>query len=267
MKIGCSSWSFRELISKGEYSLKNFIEKLSEIEVEGAELLESNIEEASVYYVNSLINLGKSVGVEIFSLAMENEFACLEEDKRKVQVRKVKNWIRIAGMTGIPYLRIFTGDIKPGVGYDILGKYVEDSCQQCAQEAEKQGVYLAIENHSEIYRSAPELKTLLKSINSPYLGICLDPYNFKSINNNEKDVYQGAKDLISLAVYTHAKFNDFNKGLFQLDYDHLLKIYKEANYNGYLSIEFAGSNDPIRSVKRCVEILRESISRKENYFE
>ena len=267
MKIGCSSWSFRKLISNGEYDLRDFIKKLPEIGVVGAELLESNIEEASTYYVNSLINLGKSVGVEIYSLALENDFACTEEDKRQIQIRRVKNWIRIAGMTEIPYLRVFTGDIKPRTDYDILGRYVKDSYEQCIKEAEKQGVYLAIENHSEVYRSTAELRSLLESINSKYLKICLDPYNFKSINNQEEDIYQGAKDLISLAVYTHAKFDDFKEGIFQLNYNCLLKVYTEANFNGYLSIEFAGSDDPIKSVKTSAGILKKAIDGKEKYFE
>jgi len=248
------------LIVPGEMDLKNFIETLSEMEIEGAEILESHFDEVTAYAVRNLVIHAQSVNVEIPAIALENDFAYTKPEKRAVEIRKMKNWIRIASMAEVPYLRVFTGDQKPGVDYETQVGWVTEAFQECAKLAEDEGVYLVIENHSEICRTAEELFALIEKISSSNVRVCLDAHNFNSEYSDI--VYEGAERLLPYTIYSHVKFLDFNGRYFPhiLDYERLLSIYKKYGYDGYLSIEYAGSSSPMAAVGEACRLLKETLT-------
>jgi sugar phosphate isomerase/epimerase len=46
----------------------------------------------------------------------------------------------------------------------------------------------------------------------------------------------------------------------ELDYERIIKILKTVNYNGYISIEFEGKEDPYSGVRKSVALLRKSLN-------
>lgn len=44
-----------------------------------------------------------------------------------------------------------------------------------------------------------------------------------------------------------------------LDYNRIANILKEVNYQGYVSIEFEGNEDPKTGVRKSVDLLRKAL--------
>jgi sugar phosphate isomerase/epimerase len=47
----------------------------------------------------------------------------------------------------------------------------------------------------------------------------------------------------------------------ELDYDRIVKILKDVNYHGYISIEFEGKEDAKSGVRKSVELLRKALAK------
>jgi len=46
----------------------------------------------------------------------------------------------------------------------------------------------------------------------------------------------------------------------ELDYPRIIKILRDVNYQGYISIEFEGREDPYSGVRKSVDMLRKALN-------
>jgi len=277
IKLGCMQWSFRKPIRRGEMDTFEFIEAASQLGFSGVELLESFIEGDDAFFIGRLVSFGKSKNVELISIGVENTFSFPEKEKRKAEIRRVENWIRIANLANIPIVRVATSDVQPKATYDQQVQWVTDGLKECADYAEKRNITLALENHSSVCASADELIELIEKVNSKSLKICLDPYNFTWAYRKENSTsplkfnfeefgesfYAETKKLAPLAVLTHAKFSDFDKkgAIVGMDYERILQIYKSVNFEGYMSLEYYGNEEPWKPLEKARSYLEDLIRR------
>jgi len=257
MKVSCSSWSFRKYISSGHMDLEEFIKIISKLKIRGVELLESHFGKVTAEYIAHLKSVADSVNEKVVAVALENDFAQIKDKQRELEVEHVKRWIKLANLTKIPYLRVFTGNQKQGIERHIQNKWVCECFKKCAEVLERTEVYLGIENHGKqaLYSTADQLLELLENVGSKHVKLCLDPYNF--IWQGENILYESTKRLIPYALHTHLLVNEFDKEGYptNLDLKRLIKIYKASNYQGYISIEYFGDKDPYQATKKASEIL------------
>ena len=90
------------------------------------------------------------------------------------------------------------------------------------------------------------------AIDSKHFGLCADFGNFSD------DIR--IKGLKKLAPYTrliHAKTYDFDrKGeVKEYNFEECLRIFKNAGYDGYISVEFEGKGDQWAGVQRTIELI------------
>jgi sugar phosphate isomerase/epimerase len=140
--------------------------------------------------------------------------------------------------------------------------------------AEDNGVVMAIENHIDL--TADEMVDLIKSINSPWLGVCLDTGNNLRLHEDPLVV---AEKLAPLARATHVKDigvrrgdpKDFafwpsvplGKGL--VDIGRVVELLRKARYQGMLAIEVDFLHpdyaDEDRAVAASVKYLKGLLTR------
>ncbi|MBC7327566.1 sugar phosphate isomerase/epimerase [bacterium] len=118
--------------------------------------------------------------------------------------------------------------------------------KRAAEEAEKEGLILALENeHSCFAGSGEETATLLSLIDSPYLKVIWDPGNaFFAGEVPYPDGYEKVKDYI---VHIHIKDARLNKqtnqpewaliGEGEIDFPAQFQRLKEEGYDGVVSLE------------------------------
>ncbi|MEW6355987.1 MAG: sugar phosphate isomerase/epimerase family protein [Planctomycetota bacterium] len=281
MKLGCSSWSFREPIQAGAMDLFAFIKQAHRLGFKAVELLHSHFRETSHAYLDDLTAVAQSEAMEISALSPSNDFAQVDSTKRAGQVAIVRSWIQIASDMRVKNLRIFTGYDKEGVSYEEQRRWVVECVKECVPLARDLEVRLAVENHSSVMRTADELVALMEEFNSPALRTNPDPTNFsekiwtglhpkqpgdlsrKEIAEENELICESNRKILPYAVHAHLKVGFLSKAgkLARADYEGILDTFTKANYDGVISLELVGPDvgDPSPVLAKCVTQLREML--------
>jgi len=279
MKLGCSSWSFREPIDAGAMDLFAFVKEAHRLGFKAVELLHSHFKETSRAYLDELMAVAQSEAMDISAVSPSNDFAQEDATKRAGQVSIVRSWIQIASDMQVKNVRVFTGYNKDGVSYEEQRRWVIDCFRECVPLAQDLEVCLAVENHSSVMRTADELIALMEEIDSPALRMNPDPTNFseeiwtgllpkkpgelsrKEINEANKLICESNRKILPYAVHAHLKVGFMSKAgkLMRADYKGIIETFKEANYDGALSLELVGPDvsDPSPVLAKCIEQLRD----------
>ena len=129
-----------------------------------------------------------------------------------------------------------------------------DAIGKCIPKAQECGVVLGLENHWGLGRTAEGVKRIVDAINSPWLQVTLDTGNFL------EDPYDQLDMLASQAILMQAKtyYGGGKWYTLDLDYDRIAGIMKKHNYQGYVSLEFEGTDDSNTAVPKSLELLRKA---------
>jgi sugar phosphate isomerase/epimerase len=121
--------------------------------------------------------------------------------------------------------------------------------------AERHGVILGLENHdylTHIDRMLP----IIKAIDSPWFGVNLD-----SGNVDTTDVYAQLAKIVPYAVNVQLKV-DTGPARQQVptDVPRFVRMLKDANYRGYVVLEYEADPDPYEAIPKHLEQLRAAIA-------
>lgn len=271
MKLSVSAWSVHPNLFGKKTSLNEFIDICLDNGVKAVELLDCFWEhEKQPYEVKKYID-SKNMVVSAYSIA--NDFV-QEEEERLAQIDAVKRGIDMAVLLETPLLRVFSGDIKEGISFDEGKQWIIDSFKACASYAEDKGITMVLENHGYFAGRSEQVKEILQAVDSNALKANTDTGNFLLVGENPLDAVRNLKDYIG---FVH--FKDFRKvseegtymamdgtwfegeviGHGDAPLAEIVKYLKESGYNGYFSIEYEGSGDPIQgtvdSIKIALDIL------------
>jgi sugar phosphate isomerase/epimerase len=156
------------------------------------------------------------------------------------------------------------GGVEPPLeGYtesDAFG-WVIGAIEACLPDAERYGILLALENHWGLTATAEGTLRIVTAINSEWLRVCLDTGNLlrheKGQVHWEPD-YDGMAALAPYAALVHAKtyFGGGEWYTLDIDYARVAAILQQANYCGYVSLEFEGKEAPETGVPKSLALLR-----------
>lgn len=167
---------------------------------------------------------------------------------------------------GLPGPRTFAAAVKA----------VVPAIRQVADFGAERGVVTSLENHGFFMQAAERVEALLKAVKHPNFRLTIDLGNFLCVND---DPVAAVRRLARYAVMAHAK--DFHvrpkdrmpptgwfatptkialrgaiAGHGELDLPRQISLLKKAGYDGWLSLEFEGMEDPIKAVKLGLDYLR-----------
>jgi len=270
LRLGTSTYSFWHFLPE-KLPIEYVIEKVYEMGLAGIEILHVQLQSDETGYLNRLKRMAFQHGIDIYCLAIHNDFVEPSVEKRKEQVEHVKRCLKAAYQLGAPSIRLNSGRWKtirsfkelmkrngiepplPGYSDDDGYNWVIDSIKQCIPTAEEYGVVMALENHWGLTTRAEGVLRIVRSVDSEWLKVLMDTGNF---------VFDRYKELKMIAPYTvlvHAKtyFGGSSLGPeLEIDYERVFKILKSVNYKGYISIEFEGKEDPLTGVPKTIKLLR-----------
>jgi len=273
VKLGTSTYSFWHFLPE-KLPIEHVIEKAYEMDLAGIEILHVQLQSEETGYLNKLKRMAFRYGMDIYCLAIHNDFVQPNVEKRREQVEHVKRCLKIAYHLGAPAIRLNSGRWKtiksfrelmekkgiepplPGYSDHDAFNWVIDSIRQCIPTAEEYGVVMALENHWGLTTRAEGLLKIVDSVDSEWLKVLMDTGNF---------VFDRYKELEMIAPYTvlvHAKtyFGGSSLGPeLEVDYEKVFRILGSVDYRGYISIEFEGKEDPSTGVLKTVNLLRKYI--------
>jgi sugar phosphate isomerase/epimerase len=193
-------------------------------------------------------------GVAISATAVGNNFALPKGEARDREIANVKLWVDRAALLSAPHIRVFAGSAK-GVGDEDARKMCIEALDECADYAGQKGIFLGLENHGGIVAEADGLLAIVKAVKSPWLGVNLDSGNFHT-----DDPYGDLARCVPYAVNVQVKVEiraRSQKEAEATDLPRLVKILRDANYQGFVALEYEAKPDPWEAVPPLLKKLKE----------
>jgi sugar phosphate isomerase/epimerase len=193
-------------------------------------------------------------GIDISGTAVGNTFTVPSGAKRDQEIASVKRWIDHAAVMGAPHIRIFAGAAPASMSRDDATRLCISAIEECCDYAGGKGIFLGLENHGGIVSTAEEILEIVGAVKSPWLGINLDTGNFHT-----DDPYA---DLVKIAPYAvnvqmKGEVHPRGKANEPADLARLVKILRDANYQGYVALEYESKEEPWTAVPRLLKQMKE----------
>lgn len=195
------------------------------------------------------------LGVEISGTAVGNTFTHKPGAKRDAEIQMVKDWVDYAAVFGAPHIRVFAGNAQ-GTKEEAKTLCIE-AMEECCDYAGRRGIFLGLENHGGIVSECQDLLDIVRAVKSPWCGINFDTGNFHT-----DDPYRDLERIAPYAVNVQwkAEISPRGKSKQPADLKRIAKILRDANYRGYVALEYEAAESPWTAVPRLLNQLREVLA-------
>jgi sugar phosphate isomerase/epimerase len=258
LKLSLAAYSFRQWLDlkKPTMSLFEFIDLASEYPLKAVELTSYYFAETSEQYLDKLRAHADKKKLAISGVPVGNNFCFRDDAKRQAEIDKVIAWVERAARLGAETVRIFAGNLEKGDTLEAAQKRVVEAVEKCCEVAQKKGVMLALENHGGITATPEQLLALVKPVKSKSLGVNIDTGNFRT-----PDPYA---DLVKIAPYgvvsqVKTEVTPTGKKTEEADLARMIRILKEANFHGYVVLEYEAKENAEIAVPRYLKELHKLI--------
>ena len=293
MKIGVSMWSYFHTWRKGNFDVPAFIREAKKAGADGVELLDFfyNVPEGERVQLftsdqvaakrqaakKALAETG--LPVPIFSVA--NNFAKHDPVDRETELKKIRFGVDEALEYGAKVVRVFAGDVSETVTFDQARAYIVEGLAKASIYAHQNGVRLALENHGTLAGRGDQVCGLIEDVRklsgNDALGANPDTGNFLIVDQPSDEAI---REVARYAYMVHFKdFSPAPAGWSGFSYKTItgepligtavgegtvrlgecIRALKEAAFEGWLSVEYEGEEDPLTAVPRSIENARKFI--------
>jgi sugar phosphate isomerase/epimerase len=261
LKLSCCAYSLRDYLphdgKPGKITMLDWLDLAAAWKLDGVELTSYYFESEDPKYMYALKAKAFKLGLDVSGTAVGNNFVVPPGDERDKQIGLVKRWIDHAVELGAPCIRIFAGG-KPG---DADRKrdfgWVVECIKGCTDYAASHGVFLALENHGYLTETAQDVLDIVEAVNHDWLGVNLDTGNF--VADPYGNIDRVAPKVITAHAKTEVRTSD-GKGTEPADHARIARILRNANYRGYLSLEYEANEDAMVAVPTVLEKIRCSLT-------
>ncbi len=257
-KFSLAAYSYRNFLQgkAAKMTMFDFVDECARLGVEGTELTSYYFEDpVTDEYLRKLKRHCFRSGLDISGTAIRCDFGVPTGPKRDKEIADVKRWIQRAEVLGAPVIRIFAGHVPKGQSKEETHKLIVAGIQECCDLAGRHGVHLALENHGGPTSTSEGLLAIVKDVNSQWFGVNLDTGNFHST-----DVYAelaaAAPHAINVQVKVVTSGPDRVKK--PADFGRIARILEDANYRGYVVLEYEEDGDVRKECARYLKELREA---------
>ena len=233
-----------------------------------------------------LVKAAEKAKVKVVSYCVGAELL-VPFDAQRHAVTKLMEHVDIAAELGVVTMR---HDITKGFGehsagiagpqtFDAAVKHVVPAIREVADYAATKRIRTSLENHGFFMQESERVEKLLKAVKHNNFGLTIDMGNFLCVDD---DPVAAVKRLAKYAQMAHVK--DFHvrpkdrmppTGWFatpakialrgaivghgDIDIPAQIKLLKAAKYDGWLSLEFEGIEEPVMAIRLGLEYLRKLI--------
>jgi len=263
-----SYWHFRG----PRFPIEDVIDHAAALGFEGVAILHRQMRDESASYIHGLKRRAFLHGLSFPMLSIHQDFVFPAADERRRQIEHTRRCLELAARLGIPCVRLNSGRWKTIASFDELMKvkgqepplagFTDDDAigwcvsaiEQLIPVCERLGVMLALENHWGLTTSVDTLLRIHQAVNSPWLGVNLDTGNYPG------DPYEGIRKLAPYASIVQAKtyYGGGEWYTLDLDYKRIAGILREAGFQGWVSLEMEGREEPRAAVEKSYRMLREA---------
>lgn len=253
-QISLAQWSLHRALFAKEMDNLDFAAKARSFEAEGLEYVNQFFKDKAndTAYLNEMKKRASDEGVKSLLIMVDGEGQLADTDDKK-RLQAVENhykWVDAAKFLGCHSIRV---NAAGNSSYDEQKAAAVDGLGSLASYGAENNINVIVENHGGLSSNGEWLAAVMKEINMSNCGTLPDFGNFcikrgKDADGNrtcveEFDRYKGVELLMPYAKAVSAKTHDFdaNGNEVNTDYTRMMKLVKNAGYNGFVGIEYEGS--------------------------
>lgn len=256
-KISLAQWSLNRAFFGGELAPENFATIAREtygidaVEYVSAFYADSVLDEA---FWNGLRARATDAGVQSLLIMVDDEgdLGDADDTVRRRAVENHHKWVDAARILDCHSIRVNAfGDPDRETFRDAL----VDGLGRLAEYAADENMNVLIENHGLFSSDAGLITGIIREIGMPNLGTLPDFGNWclsakwgstQFACDETYDRYRGVAEFLPYARGVSAKAYDFDEhgDARIIDYRRMLKIVKDFGYDGYIGIEYEGTEQP-----------------------
>lgn len=276
MKIGVSSYSFSRLVNSGVMSQLDVVTKTAELGFDAIEFAGFALPEGAspLGFAEEARAACEAHNLEIVNYPIGADFLRGCNGDLQAEIERVKDEVRVAHALGVPGMRHdATAGFPPNhVGaksFDAALPRVAEGCLAVTEFAAELGIRTMVENHGYFCQDSDRVEKLICTVNHPNFGALIDIGNFACA---DEECTQAVARLAPYAFHVHAKDFHVKSGLQPFPGDgwfssragnylrgaiighgeipvtQCLRLIKASGYDGVLSIEFEGMEDPVLGI-------------------
>lgn len=284
MKFAVSSYSLSSLVNKGEKTEKELIALAKEIGFDGIEFAEIHTPDGKdkTEYAAELCAECKKQGLDAVQYSVGADFIYGSNGDLQAEIERLKAEVDVAVALGVKGMRHdATGGYKNGDekynGFQQALPRIIEGYKSVTQYAEGKGIRTMIENHGYFCQDSDRVEAIITGVNHPNFGALIDIGNFLCADENP---VTAVGRLAKFASYVHAKDFHIKSGSEFAPCDgffgtrggnylrgavlghgnvpvlQTLRILKDAGYNGYITLEFEGHEDPVTACRWGLNTLK-----------
>ena len=287
MKTGVSSYSFSRLLNNGSMTEFDVIKKAAEMGFDVIEFsgLRAPEGQCILDYAKRIKEACALAGIEMGNYTIGADFLTGSDGNWNAEVERVKKEVDVAVALGSPGMRHdATGGFKQGyIGtstFEAALPILIKACRFVTEYAEQLGIHTMVENHGFFCQDSDRIEKLISGVNHVNFGTLVDMGNFLCV---DEDPAKAVGKLMSVAFHVHAK--DFHvksgtgpfpgNGWFKtrggnylrgaiighgdVPVHQIINIIKKGGYDGTVSIEFEGIEEPLLGISLGLENLKRFI--------
>jgi sugar phosphate isomerase/epimerase len=255
LRLSIAGYSYRKYLDlkKKEMTYDEFIDLSAEMGTDAVELTQYYFPETTPEYLAALKGRATRQGLDVSGTAVGNTFTRTDLAKLKMEIDTVKQWVEHTSRLGGKTIRIFAGNVEKGDTEEKARERCVAAIQECCDHAGKYGIYLALENHGGLVATIEGMLALVKAVKHDWFGVNFDTGNFHSA-----DPYADLTKLAPYAVVCQIKTEVTRAGMKPepADLKRLTDILRDANFRGYVALEYEAQEDPKTAVPKAIDALK-----------
>ena len=272
-------WSYVSHYKQKKMDVLSFLDTAKELGVDGVEILDYFWDDKD-HQLPRVKDKLETLELPVSAYAIGNNLTNPDAEERERQIQSIRDGVDMANLLETNRLRVFAGNLAEGVEYDAAFQWIVDGLAEASAYAEPQGVTLCLENHGLLAGSGQQVKQIIEAVGSTALKANPDTGNFMLVNENS---VEAVRLLAPLSGSVH--FKDFRQarpdetehvyeglngarvvgtaiGEGDVDLPAVVQALQDGGYDGFLTIEYEGVEDPETALPRSVAYAQ-SVARGE----
>jgi len=278
MKTAVSTYSLWGWCGQHRKSIEAAVDLVGTFGVDGIEFVARSSDEGAnpIAWAKKMRRRCDAMGLKVAGYCTGTDLMVPPAEQAKA-IGELKARVDIAAELGATRMRHdVTHGPKAGETLSQILKTVVPAIQEVADYAAGKGVTTSLENHGFYLQTADRIGKVIDAVKRDNYGLTLDLGNFLCL---DQDPVASTRALAKHAVMVHAK--DFHvrsktslppSGWFAtptkiglrgailghgvVDLPAQIKLLKKAKYDGWISLEFEGIEEPVMGIKLGLEYLR-----------
>lgn len=253
-RISLAQWSLHKLLYANELDNLDFAKESRTLGFDAIEYVNAFFKDKATdaAYLAEMNKRAADAGVEQLLIMCDGEGNLGDPDnaKRTQAVENHRKWLEAAKTLGCHCIRVNAASAGT---YEEQQRLAADGLRRLCELADPFNLSVVVENHGGLSSNGAWLAGVMEKTAHPRVGTLPDFGNFcmdwsrSSEPDAWYDRYKGTVELMPWAKAVSAKSHDFDAqgNETKTDYLRMLRIVKNANYRGWVGVEYEGSTlDP-----------------------